>query len=551
MPPNASTRGVGDGNGHERPHKTRRLSVEQASESTPLLAAGDIAPAADPEISEATTLIDEPSSSSSNDEFDPENKPLPVAQILVLCYARWVEPVAFFSIFPYINKMAQENGNLADADVGFYSGLIESLFSLTQMTVMILWGRAADRFGRKPVLVFSLVGVTLATAMFGMAKTISQMILFRCLAGVFAGTIVTIRTMISEHSTAKTQARAFSWFAFTGNLGILFGPLIGGALADPAGQYPRLFGHVQFFRDYPYALPSFAVGGIGISAVLVTAFLAEETLKKDLFGGGSDSEESGAAPAKPAPMSTWNLLKSPGVPIALYTYGHIMLLAFSYTAIVPVFWFTRIDLGGLGFTPLQISLLMGLNGLAQAIWILLVFPPLQHRIGTNGVLRVCAIAYPFFFTLCPLFSLLLRKGGSTGETIFWFVTPVMLCLGCGVSMSFTAIQLALNDASPSPVTLGTLNALALSLVSGVRSFSPALFASLFAISARTQWLWGYAIWVLMVLLALGFTVVSRYMPDYDEMRRQRERRELDEDGLLHVGGGVAGVTTAAAEAYAD
>ncbi|KAK1781218.1 MFS general substrate transporter [Copromyces sp. CBS 386.78] len=544
MSPNASARG-------ERPPKTRRLSVEQASEHTPLLAAGDIAPTADPEISEVTTLIDESSSSSSSsNDVDPDDKPLPVAQILVLCYARWVEPVAFFSIFPYINKMAQENGNLADADVGFYSGLIESLFSLTQMTVMILWGRAADRFGRKPVLVLSLIGVTLATAMFGMAKTISEMIMFRCLAGVFAGTIVTIRTMISEHSTAKTQARAFSWFAFSGNLGILFGPLIGGALADPAGQFPELFGNIQFFRDYPYALPSFAVGGIGVTAVLVTAFLAEETLKKDIFGGGSDSEESAGAPAKPKPINTWELLKSPGVPIVLYTYGHIMLLAFAYTAIVPVFWFTRIDLGGLGFTPLQISLMMGLGGLAQAIWILIVFPPLQHRIGTNGVLRACAIAYPFFFALLPFFSLLLRYGGSTGETIFWFITPVLLCLGCGVSMSFTAIQLALNDASPSPVTLGTLNAFALSLVSGVRSFSPALFASLFAISARTQWLWGYAIWVLMVLLALGFTAVSRIMPDYDELRRQRERRELDEDGLLHVGGGVAGVTIAA-EAYTD
>lgn len=543
MYPNASARG-------ERPPRNRRLSVEQASEHTPLLAAGDIAPTADPEISEATTLIDEQSSSSSNNNVDPDDKPLPVAQILVLCYARWVEPVAFFSIFPYINKMAQENGNLADADVGFYSGLIESLFSLTQMTVMILWGRAADRFGRKPVLAFSLIGVTLATAMFGMAKTISQMILFRCLAGVFAGTIVTIRTMISEHSTAKTQARAFSWFAFSGNLGIFFGPLIGGALADPAGQYPGLFGNIQFFKDYPYALPSFAVGVIGVTAVLVTAFLAEETLKKEIFSSGSDSEESGGAPAKPKPISTCDLLKSPGVPIILYTYGHIMTLAFAYTAIVPVFWFTRVDLGGLGFTPLQISLMMGLGGLAQAIWILIVFPPLQHRIGTNGVLRVCAIAYPFFFATLPFFSTLLRYGGSTGEIIFWVITPALLCLGSGVSMSFTAIQLALNDASPSPVTLGTLNALALSLVSGVRSFSPALFASLFAISARTQWLWGYAIWVLMVLLAAGFTIISSYLPDYDELRRQRQRRELDEDGLLHVGGGVAGVTIAA-EAYTD
>jgi MFS family permease len=66
----------------------------------------------------------------------------------------------------------------------------ESLFSLTQMILMITWGRAADRFGRKPVLVFSLVGVAVATALFGLSRTVWQMIVLRCLAGVFAGTVV-------------------------------------------------------------------------------------------------------------------------------------------------------------------------------------------------------------------------------------------------------------------------------------------------------------------------------------------------------------------------
>lgn len=37
----------------------------------------------------------------------------------------------------------------------------------------------------------------------------------------------TIRSMLSENSTPKTQARAFSWFAFTSNCGIFLGPLIG------------------------------------------------------------------------------------------------------------------------------------------------------------------------------------------------------------------------------------------------------------------------------------------------------------------------------------
>ena len=66
----------------------------------------------------------------------------------------------------------------------------ESLFSFTQMLLMIPWGWAADRVGRKPVLVFSLAGVSIAAAMFGFSKHIWQMILFRCTAGLFAGTVV-------------------------------------------------------------------------------------------------------------------------------------------------------------------------------------------------------------------------------------------------------------------------------------------------------------------------------------------------------------------------
>jgi MFS family permease len=483
---------------------TRKYSneSENASEQTPLLAAGTVAPTSDPAVSEATAQnghADRPSSGSDEDE-----KPMPVGQILLLCYARLVEPIAYFAIFPYISEMAKSNGNLETSDV------------------VIPWGRAADRFGRKPVLVISLIGVSCATALFGTAQTIWQMILYRCIAGVFAGTIVTIRTMLAEHSTPKTQARTFSWFAFTGNLGIFLGPLLGGALADPATQYGGVFRRLPFFVKLPYALPSLVVACIGASSAITSALFLKETLKKDPPKPSSADEESPASqPAKP---STWELLEAPGVGIVLYNYMHVMLLAFSYTAIVPVWWFTPVDMGGYGFRPVQMSFLLGLNGLAQAVWLLLVFPPLQRRIGTNGVMRACSVAYPIFFALCPLGNVLLRLGL---DQVFWAIVPATLAVGCGVSMSFTAIQLAVNDVAPAPAVLGTLNALALAGVSGMRAFSPALFSSLYAFGARTQWLWGNAIWVLLVVMALWFTVITGWLPDYEELKRKREERPAD------------------------
>lgn len=461
-----------------------------------------------------------------DEEDEVEEKPLPRGQVLLLCYARMIEPLAFFSIFPYVNQMVQENGDIKDTDVGFYSGLIESLFSLTQAIVMIFWGQAADRIGRKPVLVYSLFGVTLATGLFGFAKTIPQMILFRCLAGVFAGTIVTIRTMVAEHSTPKTQARAFSWFAFSGNLGIFLGPLLGGALADPTAQYPGVFGGVRFFEEYPYALSSLVVALVGLTAAITGALFIEETLKKDTAAAECNGELGSDAPRQREILSTRELLKSPGVGVVLYVYGHIMTLAFAYTAIIPVFWFTPVPLGGWGFTPLQISLMMGLNGAAQAAWLLLVFPPLQHRIGTKGVIQLCALAYPVFFLGCPIGNILLRSGSEASIKAFWVFAPTMLAIGCGVSMSFTAIQLSVNDISPSPRVLGTLNALALTGVSGLRAFCPALFASLFALGAGTQLAGGYAIWILLVVLASGLSVAAKYLPEpmKDPKSRNVERR---------------------------
>ncbi|TDZ17403.1 Efflux pump azaK [Colletotrichum orbiculare MAFF 240422] len=495
------------------------ITAISATEATPLLATRDIAPTADAEISKATTL-NEPEPSSQD-----ADKPLPKWQIILLCYARLVEPMAFFSIVPYINQMVQENGGLSKTDVGFYSGLIESLFSLTQAVVMIFWGKISDRVGRKAVLVFSLFGVALATSIFGMAQTIWQMILFRCVAGIFAGTIVTMRTMIAEHSTPKTQARAFSWFAFSGNMGLLFGPLLGGALADPVSQYPRAFRGIRFFEDYPYALSSFVVGFVGLTAALSTLFFVEETLKRD----ASHAEGDGLGRPKHEDRSVRELVKAPGVGIVLYTYGHVMLLAIAYTAIVPVFWYTPVDLGGYGFEYLQISLMMAVNGIAQAFWLLVVFPPLQHRWGTNGVMRACAYAYPWFFVVGPVGNLLLKAGGHNpaAVTLFWIFTPVALAMGSGVSMSFTGIQLALNDVSPNPQVLGTLNALALTGVCVIRSFTPATFTSLFAIGARTQALGGYAIWLLMALVAVPYIFAVRRLPEAEDLQKARTSRDVE------------------------
>lgn len=261
----------------------RRSSIRSADEQTPLLLAPDTA--GGKAIEPSDDLNDQakqqdgnnPKTANHTTNGGPhdEEKPLPVLQVLALCYCSLVEPVAYFSIFPYINEMIERTGGQDIANVGFWAGTIESLFSLVQMLLMIFYGRLADRLGRKPVLVFSLTGVAGATSLFGLSASLWQMVALRCLAGCFAGSSVTIRAMLSENCTKTTQARAFSWYMFARNLGIFLGPLIGGALADPAEQY-SVFKNVVFFQQFPYALPSFVAGAFCLSTVLVSFFCLKE-----------------------------------------------------------------------------------------------------------------------------------------------------------------------------------------------------------------------------------------------------------------------------------
>lgn len=86
-------------------------------ETTALLAAPSKAVSGSTEDGESITIKDDTE----------EDKPLPKDQIFFLCFARLVEPIAFFCIFPFINQMIWETGQVAETDVGFYSGLIVSL----------------------------------------------------------------------------------------------------------------------------------------------------------------------------------------------------------------------------------------------------------------------------------------------------------------------------------------------------------------------------------------------------------------------------------------
>ena len=91
----------------------------------------------------------------------------------------------------------------------------------------------------------------------------------------------------------------------------------------------------------------------------------------------------------------------------------------SQNIVSPVFYFTSIELGGWEFSPAMISIFFAVIGVSQALWQLVVFPPLQKRLGTVKVLKACMIGWPLLLGITPFTNWLLRMGWTRAFVSFF------------------------------------------------------------------------------------------------------------------------------------
>ncbi|KAM3565174.1 hypothetical protein ARSEF4850_001547, partial [Beauveria asiatica] len=181
---------------------------------------------------------------------------LPVQQLAILAVARFAEPITYTSVNPYLPDMIRDFG-VAENDIATWAGLTAAAFSLAQSVTAVPWGRAADRYGRKPVLISGLLSTMTCFIVWGLSTSLPMAITVRAIQGGGNGNVGIIRTMVAEMVPERElQPRAFSIMPLVWSLGSVVGPAFGGFFAKPAEQFPALFGGIPFFTAFPYALPN-------------------------------------------------------------------------------------------------------------------------------------------------------------------------------------------------------------------------------------------------------------------------------------------------------
>ena len=217
------------------------------------------------------------------------------------------------------------------------------------------------------------------------------------------------------------------------NLGGILAAFIGGNYAKPAESHPRIVEWFPVFRTYPYLLPSLLAGSVPIIAGILTLFLLKETLppqpiRKTEQDSDRDSQITANDDIPPADfkysdLCTWRIFT------IMLSFGMFTLIGSSMGGLLPVYYFTSIRLGGVGFTSKDIGHAMMIRSITTFFCQLVVFPPVQRRMNTTKLFKVLLFFWiPQVWGL-PLLNILGRRGSRAGQWSVLIATMVAGSIG--------------------------------------------------------------------------------------------------------------------------
>ena len=174
-----------------------------------------------------------------------------------------------------------ESFNVPQNEIGKWAGICAACFSLFQALFGIPWGRFSDQYGRKPAILLGLTSTMLTSLLWGFSWNLPMAIVARALAGMGNGNVGIIRTTVAEMVPFKElQPRAFSLMPLVWNIGSIFGPTIGGALANPLNVRPgEQTDSKNLFAQYPYLLPNLVSAAFFAVGITTGILFLEETLE--------------------------------------------------------------------------------------------------------------------------------------------------------------------------------------------------------------------------------------------------------------------------------
>lgn len=126
----------------------------------------------------------------------------------------------------------------------FEIGILFSVYSWMQFFFSPVLGRLSDKYGRRPILFFSLLGSAVGYFVIGFANTLFLVFLGRVIGGITGGNISAAQAYIADITTKENRARGMGLFGAAFGLGFILGPAIAGILSQYGVHVPFYFAAV-------------------------------------------------------------------------------------------------------------------------------------------------------------------------------------------------------------------------------------------------------------------------------------------------------------------
>ncbi|KZW01590.1 MFS general substrate transporter [Exidia glandulosa HHB12029] len=426
------------------------------------------------------------------------------ASLAALWMVNTIPGLAFEIIYPFVNEMIVEIGVTDDPErVGFYSGIVESLFACVQVLTVMPCSYASDIVGRKPVILFGVIGVAISTVFFGFSKSFSAMLLSRSLGGALGGSWAAMRVMAGEMVPREHHGMAFAGMGMSYRVGQIVGLPLGGFLAHPERHLGSFFSG-QFWKDYPFSLPCFVGGAVAaLSALFGAVFIREASAALRLLRRKSNSPVPGSpttpiAQEPPSQVLPIRAILTPRVINILISNSLTVLLAEVLFALYPLFGYTPRASGGLGLSEAQIGAHMSIRAVIH-IAAMVAYPWADRRWGTLRLYKACSALWPLNIALFPVAGYMARQYDDPDAPAVWAAVLVLFSVWSLTSFTWACLSILVNDAAPFPEALARLNAVLQIAIVVPQAVAPALGTSLFAVSLKTGIFNGNLVWIVLIV----------------------------------------------------
>lgn len=138
--------------------------------------------------------------------------------------------MAFSEAIPFLSLYIAQLGNFTEAQVGLYTGLSYAASYIVVIIVSPFWGKIADKYGRKPMLIRTSFGMAIVISLIGCATSVWQIIILRMFQGFFDGYSPSAIALISAETPQKQKTKIIATLSTGYILGGLLGPIFGGLL---------------------------------------------------------------------------------------------------------------------------------------------------------------------------------------------------------------------------------------------------------------------------------------------------------------------------------